>query len=353
MSFFSPLICSSLACCSFSSQVVEARLQDLHRGIAVAVLRSLVLARHDDARRQVREADGRVRDVDVLAAGAARAIRVDAKVLLRDVDVDVVRQLRPDEHRRERRVPALRLIERRDAHEPVDAGLGRQQPERVVADHHHRGALDAGLVARLVVDQLALEAAAIAPAHVHLQQHLGPVLRLGAAGAWMDGHDGVDAIVLAAEHLARLGKLDVALEVVQALEEIRFDRLARPGPLDEDAEVVAAARQRLGERQLVFDAASALQQLLRLGLVLPEVRLGNARLYAIQFSAGASGVKDSSADRRCVSPDPGSALPARRERTPCSQAYQTPARRPPARSGSTTTTSSATESHATTSPVRE
>jgi len=81
--------------------------------------------------------------------------------------------------------------------------------------------------------------------------------------------------VLAAEHLARLGKLDVALEVVQALEEIRFHRLARPGPFDEDAEVVGAAGQRLGERQLVFDAASALQQLLRLGLVLPEVRLGN------------------------------------------------------------------------------
>jgi len=81
--------------------------------------------------------------------------------------------------------------------------------------------------------------------------------------------------VLAAEHLARLGKLDVALEVVQALEEIGFDRLARLGPLDEDAEVVGATGQRLGERQLVFDAASALQQLLRLGLVLPEVRLGN------------------------------------------------------------------------------
>jgi hypothetical protein len=47
--------------------------------------------------------------------------------------------------------------------------------------------------------------------------------------------------VLAAEHLARLGKLDVALEVVQALEEVRFDRLAGLGPFDEDAQVVGAA----------------------------------------------------------------------------------------------------------------
>jgi len=57
----------------------------------------------------------------------------------------------------------------------------------------------------------------------------------------MDGDDGVDAVVLAAEHLARLGKLDVALEVVQALEEVPFDRLAGLGPFNEDAEVVGAA----------------------------------------------------------------------------------------------------------------
>ncbi len=82
-------------------QIEQARLQDLHRRIPVAMLRPLVLARYDDARRQVRQADGRIRDVDVLAAGAARAIGVDAEVFFRDLDVDVVRQLRPDEHRGE------------------------------------------------------------------------------------------------------------------------------------------------------------------------------------------------------------------------------------------------------------
>jgi hypothetical protein len=87
--------------------------------------------------------------------------------------------------------------------------------------------------------------------------------------------------VLAAEHLARLSGLDVALEVVDALEQIRFDRLARLCPLDEHTEVVGAAGERLGERQLVFDAPAPLQQLLRVGLVLPEIRFGDAGFDAI------------------------------------------------------------------------
>ena len=73
----------------------------------------------------------------------------------------------------------------------MHAGFGRQQAEGVLAGHRERRALDAGLVAGLVVDDLALEAAALAPAQVHAQQHLRPVLRLGAAGAGVDRDDGV------------------------------------------------------------------------------------------------------------------------------------------------------------------
>ena len=107
------------------------------------MLRSLVLARDDDAGREMREADGRIGDVDVLAAGAARSVGVDAQVLVLDLDLDVLGQLRPDEDRRERRVAARRLIEGRDAHQPVHAGLGEQQPVGVVALDDERRALDA------------------------------------------------------------------------------------------------------------------------------------------------------------------------------------------------------------------
>ena len=58
-----------------------------------------------------------------------------------------------------------------------------QVPVGVVADDVERGALDARLLAVLPVDQLGLPAARLGEAQVHAQQHLRPVLRLGAAGA--------------------------------------------------------------------------------------------------------------------------------------------------------------------------
>ena len=81
-----------------------------------------------------------------------------------------------------------------------------------------------GFVAGLHVDDLALEAAALGPAEIHAQEHLGPVLRLGAAGAGMDGDDGVLAVVLAAEHLLGLAGLDFGAQLVEPAREVFGDR---------------------------------------------------------------------------------------------------------------------------------
>ena len=105
----------------------------------------------------------RVGDVDVLAARAARPVRVDAEVLVVDLDVFVFVELGPDVDRGERGVAARRLIERRDAHQPMHAGFGGHQPEGVLALERERHALQAGFFAGLVVDHLALEAAPLGP----------------------------------------------------------------------------------------------------------------------------------------------------------------------------------------------
>jgi hypothetical protein len=86
--------------------------------------------------------------------------------------------------------------------------------------------------------------------------------------------------VLAAEHLLDLAGLDLLLQRVQGLTELRVDRFASLCPLDEHAEVIAALPERGHQILILFEPAAALQDFLRFGLVLPEVWRGGARLEA-------------------------------------------------------------------------
>jgi hypothetical protein len=122
--------------------------------------------------------------------------------------------------------------------------------------------------------------------------------------------------MLAAQHLAGLGLLDVRLELVEPLGEIAVNRLTGLGPLDEDAEVVGATLEGLTGRQLFIEAATALQQLLRLAGIFPEIGVGNAALDLFELRTMARFVKDSSANRLPASRDPDTAAPALRGRTP-------------------------------------
>src|SRR6266540_1942956 len=101
----------------------EARLEQPQCGLLVGRLRALVLTLDDDPGRQMRDPDCGIGLVDVLAAGAAGAICVDAKVLLGELDVDVLRDQRADDHLRERRVAAVSLVEGREPDEPVGGAL--------------------------------------------------------------------------------------------------------------------------------------------------------------------------------------------------------------------------------------
>ena len=85
----------------------------------------------------------------------------------------------------------------RDPHEPVDALLGAEEAVGVVAADAEGGGLDAGLLPRAGLEQLDVEAARLGPAHLHPQDHLRPVLRVGAAGAGVDGDQRVAGVVAA------------------------------------------------------------------------------------------------------------------------------------------------------------
>ncbi len=87
----------------------------------------------------------------------------------------------------------------RDADQAVHTGFGLQPAIGIGAADLHGDGFDARLLAFGHIEDFDLEAARLGPAHVHALEHLRPVLRLGAAGASVDFHEGIAAIGLAGE----------------------------------------------------------------------------------------------------------------------------------------------------------
>ena len=105
----------------------QARLEDLDRHLLVL---GLATARSGSGPRcsvgQVGQPDRRVGLVDVLAAGALGAERVDPDLVPVELDLDVVVDLGQDLDQGERRLAPLLRVERADPDEAVDAALGAQ-----------------------------------------------------------------------------------------------------------------------------------------------------------------------------------------------------------------------------------
>src|SRR5665648_1163360 len=135
----------------------------------------------------------------MLSAGAAGPVGIDLQVLLVDLDLHVILDHGAYLNGSKAGVAALGRVEGGDAHQAVYAALCREQAVGVLTVETHGGALDARFSAAGRLVELDPEAPAVSPAKVHAQQHLGPVLRLGAASARVDSQNGVAVIVFAAE----------------------------------------------------------------------------------------------------------------------------------------------------------
>src|ERR1700751_4266623 len=104
--------------------------------------------------------------VDVLSARAGGAIGVDPAIALADFDLYPVIDHRVDPNGREACMPSRVGIERGNAHQPMNSGLGLEPAMRIVALDHDGRRLDAGLIAIRLLDQLDGELSSLSPAHI-------------------------------------------------------------------------------------------------------------------------------------------------------------------------------------------
>ena len=182
----------------------------------------------------------------------------------------------------------------------MHAGFGLQPAIGVVAGDLDGGGLDAGFFALRLLEILDLEAVLLGPARVHAQQHLRPVLALGAAGAGMHFEIGIELVGLAREQRLEFAAGDFLLQFLQ-----------RVLGLGDDAGVVLL----LAERdhvdvvlQVALDLADAGQRILQRGALLHQL-LG---LLGIVPEIGVFGelVQLGEAGRRCLDvKDASSAVP--------------------------------------------
>ena len=211
--------------------------------------------------------------VDVLAAGAAGAHGVDAHVRFLDVDIDAVVDHRIDRDARERGVAAGIGIERRNAHQPVHAVFGLEPAIGVVALDLDGRRLDAGFFAVGLFDVVDLEAVLLGPAHIHAQQHVGPVLALGAAGAGMHFEVGIVGVGLARQQRLELAARDLGLERAQRRLRLGDDLLVVLGLAELDhRDLVVEVLLDAGDRgELVLERGALLHHPARALRVVPEI----------------------------------------------------------------------------------
>ena len=133
--------------------------------------------------------------------------------------------------------------------------------------------LDAGLLARGLLEILDLVAVLLGPARIHAQQHVGPVLALGAARAGMDLEIGVVRIGLARKQRLELAPRHLGLELLERLFGVGDGLLVLLGlaELDHGELVVELLLDAADGAELVLERGALLHHALRALLVVPEI----------------------------------------------------------------------------------
>ena len=135
-------------------------------------------------------------------------------------------------------------------------------------------ALGPGLITGKVIENISLEFPPLCPAQIHAQEDVDPVLSLGSAGTGMDGKNGIAGIMLAAEHALYFSYcyfFDECLkshrDFVLGIQVIFLNR-----HIKEHLGFVKLIEIIFPGFKNILQAAMLLVELLRPGLIVPEIR---------------------------------------------------------------------------------
>ena len=151
-----------------------------------------------------------------------------------------------------------------------------------------------------LLDVVDLVAVLLRPAHIHAQQHVGPVLALGAAGAGMDLEVAIVGVGLAGKQRLEFAARDLGLELAQRGFGFGDDLLILLGFAELDQRhLVVELLLDAGERvELIVERGALLHQPARALLVVPEIGVFGLPVQLGKPRARLVDVKDASSAAR-------------------------------------------------------
>ena len=153
--------------------------------------------------------------VDVLAAGARRAVGIDPAVGLVDLNADFVVNVGINADRGKTGMAARVAVKRRNPHQTVNAGFRLEPAVCVVSADFDGCRLQPGNVAFRFLHIFHLILMRFRPAGIHSEQHFRPVLSLGAAAAGMNFEKGVVFVGFAGKQRFQLAAAGFCLQLLQ------------------------------------------------------------------------------------------------------------------------------------------
>ena len=194
---------------------IQLRLQHLHGLILVLELGSLVLALHHDSGRKVGNTDGGGRLVDVLSACAAASVGIDPQILIVDLHVQILFDVRHDIQRHKGSLPFSLGVEGRDSHQTVHALFRLEIAVGVFPVHLKGDGFDARLIAVQIIQDLYAEALFLGPSGIHAVEHAAPVAALRSARTGVQFQNRIVFIILSRQKSTDTQRLKLRRKGIQ------------------------------------------------------------------------------------------------------------------------------------------